>query len=141
MDYVIGVQLVDRLTNLPHDAGHLVLRHRLVLLQLFEELPARTHLQDNVDVNGVVEEAVHADDVGVVQEALDLELSDKLLGDLLLEQQPLLDYLQGADEVGLLLLGQEHLPVLARAQILDALEVVDGHLLLLLEGPDWPCGG
>lgn len=50
------------------------------------ELSPRAHLEDDVDVGGIVEEAVHFDDVGVGKVSLDLQFSDKLFNDLLFYQ-------------------------------------------------------
>ncbi len=77
------------------------------------ELPSRAYLQDDVDVELVVEAAVHLDDVGMVQEHLDLHLPRKLVSYLLLMQQLLLDHLQSAHEVAPPLTYQVHTPVFA----------------------------
>jgi hypothetical protein len=55
-----------------------------------KELTSRSDLKDDVDVGGVIEEAVHLDDVRVMQVGLDLELSDKLVDNFLFDQQFLL---------------------------------------------------
>lgn len=44
VDDLVGVEFIDGLADLPDDAGDLVLGHRLVLLELLEELPAHRSL-------------------------------------------------------------------------------------------------
>lgn len=38
MDHLISMQLINSLTDLPHDSGHFYLGHRLKFFKLFEEL-------------------------------------------------------------------------------------------------------
>ena len=104
------------------------------------ELPSGADLQNDVDVSDVVKAAVHLDDVGVVEEHLDLHLPYELLSDLLLVQQLLLDHLQGANEATVLLLYQIHPPVLAVPQLLDPHKVVDCDLAALLPAASGPVG-
>lgn len=93
VDDVERVDLVDSLADLFHDEGDLGFREGLILLEVLVELPSGAHLQDDVDVCGVIQVAVHLDDVRVIQEHLNLELAHELLGQLLLVQQLLLYYL------------------------------------------------
>ena len=62
------------------------------------ELTSSAYFQDDVDVCFIMEEAVHLDDVGMVQKLLNLQLSRELLDDFFLHYDLLLDHLQGADE-------------------------------------------
>jgi hypothetical protein len=123
-----GVDFVDGLTDLAHDEGDAGLVEGLGLLELVVELSPGAHLEDDVDVGHVVKAAVHLDDVGVVQEHLNLYLADKLLRYLLLVQQFLLNHLQRAREIRVLLPHQVHAPVLPVPELLYPDEVVDSHL-------------
>ena len=98
------------------------------------QLSSGSYFQDDVDVVGVVEAAVHLDDVGVVEEHLDLHLSGELVGDLLLPQQTLLDDLQRADEVCVSLADQVDSTVLTVAELFDLDEIVNAHLSGLCSG-------
>ena len=129
------VQLVYRLTDLPHDPGYFGLRHGLQFFKLFKQLPAHGEFHQQIDVYSVVKEPVHSDDVRVVQETLNLELSDKLLSDIFFPEKLLLYYFDGDDEVGLLFLCQEDVPILPSPQLLNLLEVVDTILFLLFFAP------
>ena len=92
------------------------------------ELSSGSHFEDDVDVVGVVEAAVHLDDVGVVEEHLDLDLSGELVRDLLLPQQTLLDDLERADEVCVSLADQVDSTVLTVAELFDLDEIVNAYL-------------
>lgn len=93
------VDLIDCVADLLHDEGDARLGQRLCLLELMVELSACAHLQNDVDIGGIVEAAVEFDDIGMIEKHLDLHLSDKLVSDLLFMQQFLLDHLQGTDEI------------------------------------------
>lgn len=122
------VDFVDSLADLSHDEGDPGLGQRLSLFELMVKLSSSPDLQDDVDVECIVEAAVHLDDVRVIEVHLDLHLPYELIGDFLLMKQLLLDYLQGADEVGRPLPYKVHSPVLAVAQLFDLDEVVNAHL-------------
>jgi hypothetical protein len=47
------------------------------------ELSSSSYFQNNVDVGGIVETAIQFDDVGVIEEHLDFNFSDELIGYLL----------------------------------------------------------
>lgn len=94
------------------------------------QLPSCPYLQNDVDIDGVTEAAVHLDDIRMVEIHLDLHLSCKLICYFLLMEQLLLDNLQGADEVRVSFLHQVHSSVLAVAQLLDFDEVLDTDLPL-----------
>jgi hypothetical protein len=87
------MDLVHGFTDLPHNEGDPCLRERLRLLELMIELPSSSNFQYNVDVDCIVEAAIHLDDVGMIQEHLYLDLTCELIGNFLLMQQLLLDYL------------------------------------------------
>ena len=93
MDNPQRVYLIDRLTHLLHNKGNPSLRQRLRFLQLMVQLPSGAHLQDDVYIGRIIEATIHLDDVGVVEEHLDLDLSDELLSYLLFMQQLLLYHL------------------------------------------------
>ena len=93
-----GVNFVDCFTDLFHQEGHFSFGQIGVLFQVIIQLPTCTHFQDNVNVLYIIKIPVHLDDIGVVQENLDLKLPDKLLGDFLLHQQFLLYHFKGAHE-------------------------------------------
>lgn len=84
MDNMIRMQFVNGRYNLSHDYGYLWLAHLLVLLQIFVQLPTKSHLHDDVYVCLVVEVAVHFYYVGMVQECLYFQLTDELLSYLFL---------------------------------------------------------
>ena len=86
VDDSVRVEFVDCLTDLAHDGGNFGLRHALMFFELFEELPACPHLKDDVNVDGIIEKAVHSDDIGMIQVCLYFELPNELLGYLLLLQ-------------------------------------------------------
>lgn len=88
-------------------------------------MSAEGHFKDNIDVGGVLEVAVHFDDIGVVHEHLDLEFADKLLGDFFVLEQLLLDNLECAEELVGFLFGEEHLSVLSGAQLADLHEITE----------------
>ena len=70
MDDLVGVELANCLADLSHDAGYFCFRHWLEFLKLFEKLAAHCHFHKDVDVDCIIEETVHPDDVGVVEEKL-----------------------------------------------------------------------
>lgn len=70
---------VDRLQKVLGDERSGLLCDELLLRYDVVELPVATQLEQRVEVHLVVEETVDIDDVGVVEEGLDLELSDELL--------------------------------------------------------------
>lgn len=127
VDYPQRMDLVDRLTDLPHDERDLPLRKRLRFFELVVKLPPRSHLQNNVYVSRVVETAVHLDDIGMAEEHLYLHLSRELVGDLLLPQQTFLYDLQRTDEICVPLTHEVHPTVLAVSQLFDLHEIINSH--------------
>ena len=87
------MDFINCVTDLLHYEGYSGLCEGLSLLELMVELSPRADLKDNVDVEFVIETAVHLYDVWVVEEHLDLDLASKLIDYLLLTQKLLLDYL------------------------------------------------
>lgn len=118
MDNPQRVYLIHRLAHLPHNKRNPRLRQRLTLLQLVVQLPPRPHLQNYVNVRRVVETTVHLDYVRMVQKHLDLHLPRKLVSNLLLVQQLLLDHLQRTNKTTLFLTHQVHTTVLTVTQLL-----------------------
>ena len=80
----IGVQLLDSRADLLHDVCSLEFGHGLTPLQLLVELSSRRKLKNQVDMVLVIEESEHLDDVGVVQELLDLDFPCELVDNFLL---------------------------------------------------------
>ena len=78
VDDAVVVQVVQRLDELPRDLLHLLLRQRLVVLEDLEELALR-ELRHEHDVRRRLEVVQHADDVRVVEGALDPDLGAQLL--------------------------------------------------------------
>lgn len=70
----------------------------------------------------------------MVQEHLDLHLPDELVSYFLLMQQFLLDYLEGADEVGVFIFHEVNSTVFATPELLDLHKVIYGYFLLLSLG-------
>ncbi len=87
VDDSVGVNLVDRLADLPHDAGGFGLGHWLWLLKHVIELSPRPHFQDDENVLLIVKKTIHFNDVAVVEVHLDLQLPDKLVSDFLLHEK------------------------------------------------------
>lgn len=106
---------VDCIANLLHNEGYLCLGQWLRLLELMVELPSRPDLQNNVDIDGIMEAAVHLDDIRMIEEHLYLNLSNELICNLFFVQQLLLDYLKSAYEVTMSLLDQIHPAVFTTA--------------------------
>ena len=65
MDDLLGVDLVDCLADLFHNGRYFLLGERLQLSKVVQELSSCAHLEEDIDVALVVEEAVHFDDVGM----------------------------------------------------------------------------
>ena len=98
MNYIVFVDVVESLAHLPDDHLAEFLRNRsLLFLEEVVELPRGAQLQHQVDAVLVREESVQLDDVGVVQERLDLDLPDQLLLEDVV-QALLVDPLDGAHE-------------------------------------------
>ena len=70
MNYPIRVKFIDSLAYLPHDYGDFMLRHALMLFQLFEQLPSCSDFQNYVDIEQIIKKAIHLDYVRVVKECL-----------------------------------------------------------------------
>jgi hypothetical protein len=111
------------------------------------ELPVAPQLHDRVEVVLVAEEPVVLDDVGVVQEVLDLQLPDELHQQVVLQDLLLRHHLQSDDHPRPVLTRQEHVPELALAQppdypetflagpaFLRRFEAVGGFVLVAEEG-------
>jgi len=103
MNDPIAMQLIDSRANLLHESSCLLLRQRLAPLELLEQLPTHSYFQDDVDMLLVFEEAVHLDDVGVVQKLLDFDLSDKLLHNFFFNEHRFINHLECANKASHLL--------------------------------------
>jgi hypothetical protein len=84
----------------------------------------RAVLEDEVDVLGVVEEAVELEHVGVVHVHLQLDLPEDLILHLCLLYLGLVHHLYREDVLGRSLLGQVHVAESAAAELLSQLEVI-----------------
>ena len=84
----------------------------------------RAVLEDEVDVLGIVEEAVELEHVGVVHVHLQLDLPEDLILHLCLLYLGLVHHLYREDVLGRSLLGQVHVAESAAAQLLSQLEVI-----------------
>jgi hypothetical protein len=90
MDDPVRMYFPHRVADLSHEPGHIFFRHRGLLFKLMEELSTSTHFHDQIYGLGVIEKPEKFHDISVVEEHLNLNFSDELLGDLLLDQQFLL---------------------------------------------------
>ena len=68
----------DRIQQIADDEGSALLRQRLASRDNVVELPVAAEFKHRVKVVLICEVAISLGDVGMVQEALDLELSDEL---------------------------------------------------------------
>jgi hypothetical protein len=120
----VGVHVVQCLADLLHDGASGFLVEFSLLLEEGVELSRAAELLNEVEVLLIAEEAVEPDDVGVVQEALDLHLAGELRQELLIDLLFAYD-LYRAYKTGLLVLPHEHLSEFARSQQLTQREVID----------------
>ncbi len=84
----------------------------------------RAVLEDEVDVLGVVEEAVELEHVGVVHVHLQLDLPEDLILHLCLLYLGLVHHLYREDVLGRSLLSQVYVAESAAAKLLSQLEVI-----------------
>lgn len=98
MDDLEEVEISDGLTNLFDCVGCTRFTQPCFFLNDFVELSWWTDLKQQVNVVFVMEEAIEFDDVGVVQEHLDLEFSRQLVQDILLFDDFFGDCFHGAYE-------------------------------------------
>ena len=84
----------------------------------------RAVLEDEVDVLGIVEEAVELEHVGVVHVHLQLDLPEDLILHLCLLYLGLVHHLYREDVLGRPLLGQVHVAESAAAELLSQLEII-----------------
>jgi len=96
-----------------------LLLHRLV------HLAARRELEDEIDARFVVEVAEQAEDVGVAEMRLDLDLSPQLMLHLGLLQLRLEQDLERHDVLGRALPGEVHVPELALAERSTDVEILE----------------
>lgn len=122
------MNLVHSIADLFHQECHFCLRYLHRLFQKMVKLPSCPHLQNYVNFLVVIEVTVQFDDVGVVQKHLDLQFADKLLCDLLLYQQALLDHFQCANKTGPLFSHKVHSAVLAVSQLFHLLKMLGAYL-------------
>ena len=75
MDDHVAVAVLDAARDLLEEVARLVLDEPPLLDDVVEELPPLDVLHDHVDVGGRLDHLVEADDVGVAEEAEDLDLA------------------------------------------------------------------
>jgi len=118
------VHLLETETNLLEPGCSLLRGEFLLLLDVAEETAALHILHDDVKVREVIEETVEFDDVGVVQEHLDLDLVDELLQHVL--HFLLRHLLDGYQHLAGFVDGGEYLPERPLAFAAAQLEVTEG---------------
>ncbi len=74
---LVLVAVGDGLRHLCEDQHRLVLRHRILLDKIVQQLPALTLFQHQVDAQLVLEGLIEPDNVGVVQLLHDLDFVDQ----------------------------------------------------------------
>jgi hypothetical protein len=79
VDDKVRVQVAHGVEQLQRKVGRLGLGELLAPLHKLHEGLARTELEHDVDVRAVLEESVEADDVPVLQRAVDLDFGEQLL--------------------------------------------------------------
>ena len=98
MNDLVFVQVSERIDHLADVVAGLSLLKPPELPQNFVELPTGGVLEDVVDLVGVLEEAVHPEDVGVLQVGLDLDLAADLGNDSRVKDLLLAEHLQCYDK-------------------------------------------
>ena len=102
MDDSVTVQVLDGIANLDNVALHLELVQSLSSSQKLVERRRRAHFEQDVHVLGVFEEVLEADDILVMQTAMNLDLTHELLLGARLGQCRLVNDLGRSDAVVLL---------------------------------------
>lgn len=97
VDDLVGVHVVQRSANLLHQKSGHILWYFSLLFQEVVKLSRVAEFQCEIDIIFVSEEGVHLDDVGVVQKALDFDLSHQLHDQLAVHVR-LVDLLQSTHE-------------------------------------------
>ena len=98
--HVLIVHELDSMADLLHHLADLFFDKSALFSQRGVHIATEARLKDQVQVFLVAEEGVQLDYVGVVQEALDLHFSDKLVYEAGLAFKYFFgDFFQGADEV------------------------------------------
>ena len=124
VEYLVAVHESDGVEQVADDEGGGFLGEGLSAGDDVEELSVAAQLHDDVEVLVVAEVAVDLDDVGVVEEALDLQLPHELHQEVLPHDPLLLDHLQPHDQPRTALPRQVHAPELPLAQPPDHLEAL-----------------
>ena len=70
VDNALRVNLVDCLTNLLHYRCNFHLSQWLHQFEVVQELSTRSHLKQNINIDLIIEKAVHFNYVGMVQKHL-----------------------------------------------------------------------
>jgi hypothetical protein len=133
MEYLVLVHESNRIQQVADDEGGGFFRESLSSGDDIEELSVAAELHDDVEVLLIAEAAVDLDDVGVVEEALDLQFPQKLHEKVVPDDALLLNHLQAQDHPRPDLPRQVNAAELALAQPPDHLEALLRQPLLLLE--------
>lgn len=128
MDYVLLVDVLQRLDHLTDVVGCLLFRVFLLGPQSLVELTFRAVLEDQVDLVVVEEESIELDNVGVAKVTLDLDLPPELVLDATFEELLLVEHLEGDDVLATLLSGEVDVAKLATTQRFPNFEIVDSPL-------------
>jgi hypothetical protein len=122
-----------------HNEGYPRFCKGLRFLELVIELSSSADLENDIDIKSVVEAAIQFNDIGMVEEHLDLNLPNELISDLLLVQQFLLYYLQRANKVGVALTHQINPSILPISELFQSREIFHAHFPCF-PLPDWKLG-
>jgi len=95
------------------------------------ELTSCSDFQNNVNVCNIIKTSIHLDDVGMIEEHLNLDFSYELLCNLFLVKQFFLYYFKGTNEACIFLLDQVNSTILATPQLLDPDKIVHCDLGIL----------
>lgn len=131
VQHFVLVQVAHCLQQVSHDEGGGLLGEGGSVLHQVVELPVAAHLHDGVDVLFVGEAAVVADDVGVLEESLQLQFAHDLSHHVLGHHLLLRNRLQCHYHPRLYLQRQEYVTELAFAHTPQDLEVLLANALLL----------
>lgn len=134
MDDVVAVQVADAADHLSEVEGGEVLLEVVLLADLLEEAAVGGQFQQQVDLVGVVEEAVHLEDVGVVGVELDLDLLHQLRLHACRTHLRLADHLYRAGEASARVPAHVDVAELAAPQLPPHLEHAQAQLFCLVVG-------
>ena len=108
------------------NVGSLLLREDSPVFHQRVQIPIAAVLQNQVEVGSFLKESIETGDVGVGDEALQLDLLADLVDVALLHHHRLRDHLDGANKIGWFVHSQEHVPELPLSQLATQTEVIEG---------------